>query len=68
MPSIRPRAGVVVRTDGTRFDVRFVPTGNPDVFLAVTPDGDPVVLGPADSILADVLAPGQTITVSLRLR
>jgi len=69
MPEVvRPRVGLVKCTDGTQYDIRFVPTGERDAFMAVTPDGDPVVLGVLDSIVADALAPGQTITVRLRLR
>ncbi len=64
----RPRVGWVTRPDGSRFEVRFIPSGNPGSFLAVTLDGDRVILGPDDTIRADVLAPGQTITVSMGFR
>ena len=65
---VRPRSGYVKHDDGSRTAVRFVPTGEPDTFLAVTVDGARVYLGQDDTLTADVLRPGQIITVLLRLR
>jgi len=65
---IRPRSGFVERIDGTREEVRFVPMDDPDMFLAVTLDGQRVWLGTHDTITADILGKGQSIAVMLKLR
>jgi len=57
----------VERNDGSRTEVRFVPTGDPDVFLAVTTDGERICLGQQDTLTADALGPSQIINVTLRL-
>jgi hypothetical protein len=58
---VRPRAGWVVRKDGTEVALRFVQTEDPTVFLAVTVDGEPVGFDAADSFRVDVIGPGQSV-------
>ena len=61
---VRPRAGGVRRRDGSEVPVRYVPTEDPAAFLAVTVDGDPIVLEAGDQLRADVLGPGQSIVLT----
>lgn len=59
----RPSAGQLLRRDGTSVPVRFVPTGDPMVFLAVDRDGDRVRLHRGDVLKVDVLGPGQSVAI-----
>jgi hypothetical protein len=65
MSEVRPHHGWVVRKDGTRTDVRYVPTGNPVVFLAVSIDGEPIEIYLDESLRVDVIGPGQSIEVAV---
>lgn len=61
----RPRAGHITRADGTHVPLRFVPTGNPWEYLAVTVDGERVVPQPGDEVTVDVIGPGQSVVFDL---
>lgn len=63
MSETRPRGGWVQHRDGTETAVRFVPTEDPAVFLAVNIDGDPIELEFNESLLIDKLHPGQRVKV-----
>jgi hypothetical protein len=63
---IRPRGGWVEREDGSRTEVRYIPTSEPNAFLAVSIDGDPIELDLTERITADALGPGQCIKVTVR--
>lgn len=58
---VRPRAGEHVSASGERTPIRFVETGDRDVFLAVTLDGAPVVVFSGESIVVDMIGPGQEV-------
>jgi hypothetical protein len=62
MSEVRPRKGTLIREDGERIPLRFVPTEDADTFLAVTVDGEAVTLGTGDAITVDMLGPGQAVT------
>jgi hypothetical protein len=57
----RPHAGTLTRTDGTVIEVRFIPTATPLQFLAVTVDGESVMVRSGDTMSIDVLGPDQSI-------
>ncbi len=65
MSEVRPRVGLLVRTDGTREQVRFIPTEDPKMFLAVTIDGERITIRPEDQLKVDVIGPGQSITAEV---
>lgn len=61
---VRPRFGMVHRTDGVSEPVIYEVTENPLVFNAVlVSDGTEVVLTMGDRLTVDVLAPGQSVTM-----
>lgn len=60
---VRPRRGALRRVDGAEEPVCFVPTDDPLVFLAVTPDGDRLAIHSGDKLTVDVLGPGQSVVV-----
>lgn len=68
MTDIRPRAGTIHRASGADEPVRFVPTGTPEEYLAVTPDGERAVLQPGDEACIDTLGPGQSVSFDRRFR
>lgn len=66
MSAVRPSAGRIVRAlDGAEVALRFVPTEDPRVFLAVTVDGDQVDVEAGDELHVDVIGPGQTIVFAM---
>lgn len=67
MSDVRPHHGWVDRKDGTRTDVRYVPTEDPDMFLAVSIDGEPIEIEQGDSLRVDVIGPGQRIEVKVAM-
>lgn len=46
----RPTWGHLHHPDGTTTEIRYIPAGQPGVFLAVTPDGERVQLRPGEHI------------------
>lgn len=58
---IRPRAGYILHMSGAHTPVRFVPTEDPSVFLAVTVDGEPIVVEAHAHFCVDIVGPGQSI-------
>lgn len=63
----RPRVGSLKRVDGTVIALRFVPTGDPQRFLAVTVDGDRIVCRNGDRVTVDVLGAGQSVVFGASL-
>jgi acyl dehydratase len=61
MTDIRPHGGFLRFRDGREMAVRFVPTGDPSRFLAVTVDGDPIVVDAHAVLVVDMIGPGQAI-------
>jgi hypothetical protein len=59
--AVRPTHGLITRADGSTEPVRYVPTDDPNEFLPVTVDGEPVRLRLGESLSADVLGPRQAI-------
>jgi hypothetical protein len=59
--AVRPTHGRITRADGTTEPVRYVATDDPSMFLPVTVDGEPIIIGLGESLSADVLGPGQAI-------
>lgn len=57
----RPRRGSIRRRDGSGFDVLFIPTSDPEEFLTVSQDGEPVSLFPGDKLRVDIIGPGQRV-------
>lgn len=64
-PVIRPRVGEVRCRDGVVTPVRFVQTEDPLVFVAVTVDGERIVMQAGDQLLVDMLGPGQMVSTDL---
>lgn len=62
----QPRFGYVDHTDGTRTPVRFLPTTDPAVFLAVELDGRPAIVQLPDVFFVDVIGPGQSVQFTVR--
>lgn len=46
----RPTHGHIHHPDGTATEIRYIPTGEPGVFAAVTVDGEPIRLDPGDTL------------------
>lgn len=57
----QPRFGYVDHHNGTRSPVRFMPTKDPYVFLAVDLSGNPMVVDARDVFFVDVIGPGQSV-------
>lgn len=58
----RPRFGKLTRADGTDVPLVFHPGDEPGEFVALAAaDETPVVVGPGDQMMVDVIGPGQSV-------